>query len=57
MKKNRSDWVELAKKSWTELEFVRNKLSKKSSGRKRKKDYEVEGEGEGQVPGLPIPGV
>ena len=57
VKKNRSDWVDLAKKSWTELESVRNKLFKKSSGKKRTRSYEEEEEEEPAIPGLPMPGL
>jgi hypothetical protein len=62
VKKNRSDWVDLAKKSWTELESVRNKLCKKSSGRKRTRSYEEEEEEPAlpplaPAPGLPMPGL
>ena len=49
--KNRSDWVDLAKKSWTELESVRNTLCKKSSGRKRTRSYEEEEEEEPAIQG------
>lgn len=45
VKKIRPDWVKLAKKSWEELESVRNKLFKKTSVKKRKKSY-TEDEGD-----------
>lgn len=51
VKKNHSDWVQLTKNCWKELESVRNKLCKKSSGRKRTR-YEEE-EQESGLPGLP----
>jgi len=48
VKKNCSDWVSLANKSWDELKLVRDKLSK--GGKKRKKSYEEEE----QIPEMPV---
>jgi len=54
VKMNRSDWVELAKESWKELEFVRNKICKKPCGRKRKKDEQHEDQVPEKMPRLPM---